>query len=225
MLDLFTQLLSQAKKLAPFLLSLYVLPLLFLVVLVVASSQLGIDLGEFLRDPAATTNVHPFTGVASNVGVILWTAAATICLIGWVILRHNPDQLKFSKFLLCSGLLTSFLMLDDFFLLHERVFNVYFGIPEKITYLGYFGLILWGGVVFKECILKTEYLILLIAFGFFGLSMFTDAIQYRIEPIIGPWRILFEDGFKLLGIVSWLGYFYRCTFMRIKNNPDAYLNR
>lgn len=225
MLDLFIQLLSQAKKLTLFLLSLYVLPLLFLFGLVVASLQLDIDLGDFLRDPASTTKVHPFTGVASNVGVILWTATATICLIGWAILRHNPDQLKFSAFLLCSGLLTSLLMLDDFFLLHEKVFNVYFGVPEKITYLGYFGLILWVAVAFRKCILKTEYLILLIAFGFFGLSIFTDTIQGRIESVIGSWRILFEDGFKLFGIVSWLGYFYRCTFMRIKNNLDACLNR
>ena len=216
MSDLFAQLLSQAKKLALFFLSLYVLPLSFLFVLVVVSLQLGIDLGEFLRDPASTTKVHPFTGVASNVGVILWTATATICLIGWSILRHNPNQLKFSAFLLCSGLLTLLLMLDDLFLLHEKVFNVYFSVPEKLTYLGYFGLILWIAMAFKKCILKTEYLILLIAFGFFGLSIFTDAIQGRIESIIGSWRILFEDGFKLLGIVSWMGYFYRCTLPRIK---------
>ncbi len=116
-------------------------------------------------------------------------------------------------------------MLDDFFLLHEKIFPIYFGVPEKIVYLGYFGLILCGGVVFKKCIMETEYLVLLIALGFFGLSMFTDAIQGRIELILGSWRILFEDGFKLLGIVSWMGYFCRCTLLRIKDNPDAYLKR
>ena len=116
-------------------------------------------------------------------------------------------------------------MLDDFFLLHEKIFPVYFGVPEKIVYIAYFSLILGGAVVFKKCIMETEYLIILIALGFFGLSIFTDVIQGRIELIIGSWRILFEDGFKLLGIVGWMGYFYKCTLLRIKNNPDAYLNR
>ncbi len=164
---MFAQLLSQAKKLALFLSSLYVLPLLFLFVLVVASLQMGVDLGMLLRDPSSTTKVHPFTGVASNIGVILWTATATICLFGWAILRHSSGQVRFSTFLLCSGLMTSLLMLDDFFLLHENIFPVYFGVPEKVVYLGYVGLIVWGVVVFKKCILKTEYLILLIAFAFF----------------------------------------------------------
>ena len=112
-------------------------------------------------------------------------------------------------------------MLDDFFLLHEKIFPIYFGVPEKIVYVGYLGLILCVGTVFKQCILKTEYLILMIALGFFGLSVCTDAIQGRIESIIGPWRILFEDGFKLFGIVSWMGYFYRSTLSRIKNHPGA----
>ena len=222
---MFAQLLSQARRLALFLLSLYILPLLFLFVLVVASLQTDIAIGIFLRDLAATAKVPPYTGMASNIGVILWTATMTVCLFGWSILRHSQEQKRFSAFLLYSGLLTLLLMLDDFFLLHEAVFNVYFGVPEKGFYLAYLGLVLYGGAAFRKCILKTEYLILLIALGFFGLSIFTDAIQYRIEPIIGFWRILFEDGFKLLGIVSWLGYFYRCTISQIKDTSDAALHR
>ncbi len=76
-------------------------------------------------------------------------------------------------------------------------------------------------VTFKKCILKTEYLILLIALGFFGLSLFIDVFQHRIQSIIGNSRILFEDGFKLLGIVGWFGYFLRCCLLQLENKTGA----
>ena len=42
---------------------------------------------------------------------------------------------------------------------------------EKIALIGYGGLTLGGMIIFKRCIIKTEYLILLVAFIFFGLSL------------------------------------------------------
>lgn len=210
---MFAQKFSQARKLVLFLFSLYFLPLLFLFAVAVASLQMGISIAMFTRDPVEVAHITPFIGVASNLGVILWSASATICLFSWAILRHSLGETRFSTFLLCSGLMTILLLLDDLFLFHEIVFPRYFGVNEKIVFIGYGGLILCWMVMFKKCILKTEYLILLIAFGFFGLSLFIDTFQYRIESVIGDWRILFEDGFKLLGIVGWLGYFLRCCFI------------
>jgi len=122
--------------------------------------------------------------------------------------------------------MTILLLLDDLFLFHDDLIIRYFGVPEKITFIGYGGLLLCGLMLFKECILKTEYLILLIALGFFGLSLVVDVVQYIIEPFIGQWRILFEDGFKLLGIVGWFGYFSRYCFVEIskisrERNPSS----
>lgn len=210
---MFTQILSQARKLVLFLFSLYFLPLLFLFAVVVASSQMGISIALFTRDPTTVAHIHPLTGVASSLGIMLWTATATICLFNWAILRHSPSEMRFSTFLLCSGLMTTLLAFDDLFLFHEMIFPFYLGVPEKILLLGYAGLILFGIMKFKECILKTEYIILLIALGFFGLSLFVDMFQNHIESFIGDWRILFEDGFKLLGIVGWFGYYLRCCFI------------
>lgn len=42
---------------------------------------------------------------------------------------------------------------------------------------------------------------------FLGLSLFVDGLQDLFGERLGPWRILFEDGFKLLGAAGWLGYF------------------
>ncbi len=207
-----TQMFSHFKKLIRFFLLLYFLPLLLLLSVVFVSSQMDISLAMFTRDPASIGRIHPFMGIVSNFGVILWTAAAAICLFNWALFRHGFNEVKFSKFLLYSGLLTTLLLFDDFFLLHEIIFPNIFAINEKIVFLIYGCLILCWIVAFKECILKTEFLILIIALCFFGLSMFIDMFQNHIQSFIGNSRILFEDGFKLLGITSWLGYFSRCCF-------------
>ena len=215
------QIFSQDRKLVRFLFSLYFLPLLFLFAVVVASSQMGVSLAMFTRDPATVAQIHPFVGVVSNFGVMLWTASATICLYNWTIFRHSLNEKRFATFLLCSGLLTLLLLFDDFFLLHEIIYPHYFGVSEKIVFLGYGGLMIFWMVTFKKCILKTEYLILLIALGFFGLSLFIDVFQHRIQSIIGNSRILFEDGFKLLGIVGWFGYFLRCCLLQLENKAGT----
>ena len=219
---MFGQLFSQARELVLFLFLLYILPLFFLLLVIVASFQLDISFAMFTRDPAAIASIHPFVGVASNLGVLLWAASATICLFGWTIFRHSLNEMRFSIFLLCSGLMTTLLLFDDLFLLHDFVFPRYFGVKEKIVFLVYGGLILLGMVKFKKPILETEYLLLLIALGFFGLSVLTDVFQYRIQSFVGHWRILFEDGFKLLGIVGWFGYFLRCCLLRLGGKGDLY---
>jgi len=220
---MFAQVFSQARVLVLFLFSLYFLPLFFLFAVVVASLQMDVSIARFTRDPAAVAHIHPFIGVVSNLGVVVWTATATICLFSWAIFRHSLDEMRFSTFLLCSGLMTTFLLFDDLFLLHDAIFPRYFGVNEKIVFIGYGGLILCGMMMFKKCILETEYLVLIIALGFFGLALFIDAFQQGIQSYIGHWRILFEDGFKLLGIVGWFGYFLRCCLLRLGNKAGAYL--
>ena len=92
--------------------------------------------------------------------------------------------------------------LDDIFLLHESVFP-YLGIHEKVVYATYAGLVLFYLVKFYPTILKTEYILLVMALGFFALSVIFDKSSI---PGIDPY--LLEDGVKIAGIVSWMFYFY-----------------
>ena len=207
---------EQVKTLNSFLLKLYLIPLLVLFAVTLASIQMGIPMYKFMRDPASFLKVPVSIGVISNLGVLLWCASATICLFSWAILRGRTSETKLSDFFLYFGLLTILLMLDDLFLFHERLFPRLFQVPENVTYICYGGLTLCGMIIFKRCIIKTEYLILLVAFIFFGLSLTVDSLlHHSIEQFVGHWRILFEDGFKWLGIVSWFGYFSRCCLVQI----------
>lgn len=212
-----TQLFAQARKLTTFVCLLYFLPLLFLIAVAVTSSRMEISTRLFVSDFAAVVDRHPLIGIASNLGVMLWTASATICLFTWAILRRRPGEVKFSAFLLCSGLMTLMLTADDFFLLHEKIFPRYLGLPEKLLFMGYGLLILWGLAAFKRCIFETDYFLLLVSFIFFGLALLIDTVQYQLDDLIGEWRILAEDGLKMLGIVGWFGYFLRCCSSRLQN--------
>lgn len=51
------------------------------------------------------------------------------------------------------------------------------------------------------------------AFLFFGLSVTLDLLQI---PSIDPY--LAEDGAKLVGLISWLAYFFRCGTLAIQED-------
>jgi len=103
------------------------------------------------------------------------------------------------------------LALDDLFMLHEAIFPNSFGISERLILLTYGLLVISGIVKFRKMILQTEYLILIVVLGCFGLSFIVDGFQESIEVVLGQWRILVEDGFKLLGFVGWFGYLLKCS--------------
>ncbi len=206
-----------ASRLWGFLARLYAAPLLVLVAAVVLSQVLGVPIGDFTRDPTTVAKLMPYVGSVSMVGVLLWTAAATACGIGWGVLRRRPDGHRMAGFFLHFGVVTAALGLDDLFLLHETA--EHFGFNEKLLLLVYGGLLGAGLVRFREQILKTDFLLLIIGVGFLGLSVSVDVVQDQLDAILGTWRILVEDGFKLLGIAGWFGYFLRCALGAI--SPDA----
>ncbi len=205
---------GQARTLRKFLATLFLSASLALCAAIVASVETGTPVGDFLSDPTSTLDVNPFTGAISNLGVLLWCATATMCLFTWSVLRSRSAGAQFSTFVFYSGLMTLFLMLDDLLLFHEWVFPRLLGVTEQVTFSGYLVLISGWLLLFRKTVLDTEYLVLLIAFGFFGLSLFVDTYD-QIDSIITNWRQLYEDGFKLLGITCWCGYFARCCFVEI----------
>jgi len=209
----------QVQALLGFLFLLYSLPSIFLCAVAVIGLKMDVPMYMFMRDPAAILHAHPLTGVVSNLGVLFWSASAAICFFTWSILRQTLAD-RFPIFFLWAGLLTSLLLLDDFFQFHDAIFPHYFHVPEKLTYLSYVVFTVCLIVAFRKCILRTDYIISLSALCFFALSVGVDVVQDHIEPFLGQWRILFEDGFKFLGIVGWFGYFFRTCFVAIASARD-----
>lgn len=209
MLNMSAKMRTQMRNLFPILIGLYTPMLIIVLIILLVGFQLSIPMADLTRDPSATTDTSPFLGALSNIGVLCWCASVAICFFTFALLQKKAFTGKLLAFLLVGGLISLILLLDDLFLFHEIVFPLYFKIPEKIVFLSY-GLMVLGYITrFRKLIFETDFIFLLFAFCFFGLSIIIDILDLRVSA-------LFEDGSKLFGIVSWFGYFARTCFQAIK---------
>lgn len=229
----FIQIKNQLKLAFPLIIKLYT-PILILVLLtLVISFTTGIAPGIFTRDPAiiagsngvgsfSLINIpyNPFVGFISNLGILFWCISASVCFFTAVTIQNIHDLQKKIYFLYCSGIITSILLLDDLFLLHEAVFPMVLKIPEKIVYLIYAIIIIYWILKFSKIIIETEWNLLFLSILFFGFSLIID-VFFDFER-----AIFIEDAFKLLGIFSWLCYFLRVCF-RVMNKKlnDLHLDQ
>ncbi|MCB0195446.1 MAG: hypothetical protein KDJ65_26090 [Anaerolineae bacterium] len=211
----------------PWLVAVYLPTLIALYVLIEVNLRTGIPVAFLTRDPAAAMNAPFYVGIFSNVGILFWCSTAAICLFSYRVLPENTNNREWSLFFLSSGLITGWLLLDDLFLFHEEVFPEYLFIPQKVVFAGYGVLIITFLARFKATILNTAFLFLLLSFGFFGMSIFVDGLikvkDFHIEFIAVGFRgrHLLEDGFKLLGIVSWSAYFMRTCLLQLRQQLHA----
>ena len=192
---------------------LYFFAVLILVVMVIVSYIYDIPIFKFTRDQSLVLNGTPLDGLLSNIGVVFWSWTAAITLFSYALLRKIDDKSELAKFTLMGGLLTSMLLLDDFFMFHDWIFRL-LGIKETIVYLFYAVFILVYLIKFKQFILTRDYSLLLTALFFFAFSIIVDRFPYSL---LGMWHHLFEDGTKFLGIISWFGYHVSLYYQEISS--------
>lgn len=209
------QITMQSRALYRVLFLIILIPLLFLAAVAVISVQTEHAIGTLTRDPMTVANLHPITGVVSNVGVLTWAVGAAVSLFTAVVLLRRGDERPFALFLLTAGLLTAWLLLDDFFLLHEIILPHYLGLTERPLFLIYGTLGLGWFFLFRNEIRQTDFLLLLSGVFFFGASILIDGFQENVQAVVGEWRILLEDGFKFIGIFGWCAYLVRCCARRL----------
>lgn len=178
--------------------------------------QTKIPVTSLMRDPLAVTNAPFYFGAISNIGILFWCSAVAICFFSFRLLSDIRINKEFQRFFLFSGGITSILLLDDLFLLHEQVFPSYLNISEKLVFLGYGMIMSLYLIRFRKTILKTEFILLILAFCFLGLSVIIDKLLIVSTLLGDERRILLEDGFKLLGIISWFTYFARTCVEQVK---------
>lgn len=208
----------QARALAPLLAGLYVPATAILLAALIASEIKGKSLGFYTREPAAIMGTSALIGALSNLGGLLWSAAATVCLFTWAVkLRQRAEGRVPPAFFLVSGLFMAAMMVDDVFQVHEELVPRYLGVPDEPVIVLYVLFAIAWLVVFWRTILKTDYLILLIAAGCSAVSVVVDAASKA--PFNS--RYFLEDGFKLLGIVGWLGYLGRVCYRELTGGRAA----
>jgi hypothetical protein len=185
--------------------------------MVVANVLFQVSMDAMTRDVTAIANVHPLSGILSNLGVILWCTAASICGFAAIILRDVKPRGLF-WFLLSSSLLSAYLLLDDFLLFHEKLAPWYLGLSEKVIFAA-LGIVVFAYfIAFRRMILRTNFGTLFLALGFLTISVFIDVICEPWLRQLGHWTFFFEDGAKWLGIAFWCSYYvHTCHGLVVSN--------
>lgn len=196
---------QQIRNAAPILVMVYALTTAILSIVIFLGIEHDVELDHFTQDPASIMHTPFYLGFFSYIGILFWCAAATVCFFTYFILQADTFVMKRRKqFLLYSGLISSLLMFDDLFLLHEMVFPDYLMIPKNVVYLLYINIIIVYVILFRVELIDSEYMVLGIAFGLLGISQFVDSLPMPI-----PEDSFLEDAVKLFAIVTWFTYYMR----------------
>ena len=203
---------SQFRKVTPVLLITWLLTTLALLLAIFASTMKDIPLDTFTQDPNAQLNAPFYLGFFSNVGIIIWSAAMTICFYCAFSMPSVADNHN-REFLLASGVITLLMALDDLFQLHEDVFPKYFSISENMVYITYLNLYLIYFIRYRRQLLNSDFIALGVSFFLLGLSTIIDLL-----PLPLPKDTFLEDAIKLLGAVTWMVYYIR-TATELQQHP------
>ncbi len=207
------------RKTLLYLLKVFTLPVVIVIVLFTIAYKGDFSFAIFSRDPIQILNGKPFYGVLSNIGAIVWSGTAAILFYSYFVSKRNGVAARRSLLLLISGVLTTCLLIDDLFLMHDVVFPEYLHINEKVLYSFYGLMVIAIFYFFFSIVKKTDYLFLILSFGFLGCSVFTDVLVDLGIHI--PYYFTVEDGFKFLGIISWSVYFIRTSFRTVQMGSET----
>ncbi|MDI6803195.1 MAG: hypothetical protein QME58_05030 [Bacteroidota bacterium] len=186
----------------------------FLGLIIAISLKLERPITFFFQDFFVITNSPIYTGFVSNIGIIFWSVTAGILFFISVVCYQFRASRQVQWFYTLAGVITVIMLFDDFFLFHEIIYPRFFNIHSGTVYIIYGVLGIIYLIVFRKNILASNFLVLFFAFLFFFISIVFDELRERW--LFDPYWIVCEDGFKLLGIVNWLTYYFITSFQSIK---------
>jgi len=186
-----------------------------LAALVVVRVFYQVSISDMTSDVTTIANVHPLSGILSNLGIFVWCAAASICAFAAMFFRTVKPRDRF-WFLFFSALVSSYLLIDDSFQLRQLA-SRYLGLNDKIVYLALGSAVAVYLLAFRRVIVRTKYGFLVFALGFLTSSVIIDAFFIPYLRHYGDWMYLFEDGPKWLGIVCWCSYYVHTSHQFLAN--------
>ncbi len=186
----------------------------------VFGNALGLkDMGYLTRDPNTILKGHVYTGMISNLGIFLWSASATVCLITAGLLHKMKNNSSGKILMLFAGLLALLMGLDDAFQMHEKMFNDIIYIPEYLFFVFYGVCVFVIAILSYRVFIKTDFTLWCLALLMFFISLVIDIYGSAIQHHKAFW----EDSFKFAGICIWLVYYLRTSTSFIidlkKENP------
>ena len=163
----------------------------------------GVPPSLLSEDPAAVAHLPLYVGVLSYLGILLWTAAAVVCLFTAALVR-SAGRPTVHRFFLFSGLIGALLTLDDLFQFHEGLVPQVLGLPQWVYPLAYGTIMVAYLRAFGALILRSDGLLFLLALFFFVGSVSMDILYHGLAFV--------EDSLKFMGIVFWATYFIGAAY-------------
>ncbi len=195
------------------------LPVILIFGAVAVLSQLipHLTIPELLRDVATLGELPFYAGSVSQFGLLLWSSAATLCYFTYFSLKLLKYPRKEAlNFLLFASILTTYLMLDDTYMLHEEFFPDFLQIIPEEVIIFILGLSMLAFLYFNwQEIMRGDYWLMLLAFAFFGTSIVFDSIPTRLYEniyFIEKVEHLVEDGAKMAAIFTWVAFYARYAY-------------
>jgi hypothetical protein len=166
----------------------------------------GISIEALTRDMATLARLPPFVSIASSLGAFVMCATAACCLFAFFVARAGRGG-EAPWHLLAVGLFSLYLMTDDFYEFHDRVFPDTLGVPQPLIYALIAGAA--GAITLRwwRRFLAFRPWLLGAALVFLSTSVALDLFDKPLFERLGEWQFFWEDGAKFLGICLWATYF------------------
>ena len=173
------------------------------------SGLAGINGQLVLRDLAQTCGTPAGVGLLSNLGYLLWLAAAAVAL--FKAYSGQPDvRGKQYELLACGGWFSFILCIDDMFLLHDRY------IGQTFLYVVYMVFAALIATRYRRQLMASRGELFLLAVALLGASIGIDQFQ-RDLPFKYETVQLVEEGAKFLGIATWVLYWWQASTQSLNN--------
>jgi hypothetical protein len=98
-----------------------------------------VPFSQISRDPATALHGAFITGYLSYMGACLWCAAAAIALFCGAVLRRGRQPA--ASFFIATGLISTMMLVDDLFMMHDGLIPYAVGADIEKTILGAYGVI------------------------------------------------------------------------------------
>ena len=176
------------------------------------SGLAGIKGQLVLRDLAQTCGTPAGVGLLSNLGYLLWLAAAAVAL--FTAYSGQPGvRGKQYELLACGGWFSFILCIDDMFLLHDRY------IGQTFLYVVYMVFAALIATRYRRQLIANRGELFLLAVALLGASIGIDLFQPNEvdQPLAYKTYQLLEEGAKFLGIATWVLYWWHASALSLKN--------
>ena len=171
---------------------------------------------EILRDFPQQMEESSLLGFLTTIGIWLWISSAAIAFFAFATGDFKAQRHKELLFLI--GLFSLLLAVDDYFLIHDWY------VDQKICYGTYAVIMLTILARHFKTIIQINGFSFFFAGTLLALSIFTDMIQDFL-PFKYSYTQIFEEGFKFMGIATWLYFAVQAAAFYPEKNKHKSLKR